>query len=127
MRALLFILPLVVAGCGSTSNPVSQRQILKRSQAEIARREPWAATAAIYVVEAPEDFIYFWPRAWKWKVKAGAFDYSGYPRYPGIDFVPGTERELRFTESGCLLDYIDRSSRCPRSATVVRSETLMVP
>ena len=87
---------------------------------EIARREPWAQTAAMSV-EIYEDF---WGRS-KWKVRAGAFDYSGYPGYRGIDFVPGTERELRFTHDGCLTAYIDRGSRCLRPITVVRTESVM--
>jgi hypothetical protein len=127
MRALLFLLTVVLAGCGSSISPVSQRQILKQSQVEIARREPWSATAAIFVVEDPKDSVYFWRHAWKWKVKAGAFDYSDYPRYHGINFVPGTERELRFTDDGCLIDYIDCGSRCLRPVATVRAETLMVP
>lgn len=114
MRALLILLAVVLAGCANSSYPVSQRQILKQSQAEIAQREPWAATAAIFVVESPGDSLYFWRHPWKWQVKAGAFDFSDYPRYTGIDFVPGTERELRFTADGCLTDYIDRGSRCLR-------------
>ena len=127
MRALLVLLPVVLAGCGSSGNPASQRQILKQSQAEIALREPWAATAAIFVVEDPDDSVYFWRHIWKWKVKAGAFDYSDYPRYHGIDFVPGTERELRFTENGCLIDYIDRGNRCLSPATTVPTESPMAP
>ena len=123
MRALLVLLPVILAGCVSRSNPASQRQILIQSQAEIARREPWSANAAMFVVEDPEDSVYFWRHFWKWKVKAGAFDYSDYPRYHGIDFVPGTERELRFSKDGCLIDYIDRSSRCLRRATTTRTET----
>lgn len=117
MRALLFLIPVVLAGCGNSSNPVSQRQILRQSQAEIARREPWANNAAIFVVEDPDDSVYFWRHAWKWKVRAGAFNYGDYPRYQGIDFVPGTERELRFTQDGCLIDYIDRGNRCIRPAS----------
>lgn len=127
MRTLLFLLPVVLASCGTSSSPVSQRQILKQSQVEIARREPWSATAAIFVVEDPDDSVYFWRHTWKWKVKAGAFDYSDYPRYHGINFVPGTERELRFTDDGCLTDYIDRGNRCLRPVTTVRTETLTVP
>jgi len=127
MRALLFLIPVVLAGCGSSSNPVSQRHILKQSQVEIARREPWSATAAVFVAEDPEDSVYFWRHAWKWKIKAGAFDYSDYPRHHGIDFVPGTERELRFTQDGCLVAYIDRSGRCLRPATTVRTEPPAAP
>jgi hypothetical protein len=34
------------------------------------------------------------------------------PSYKGIYLVPGTERELKFTRSGCLVAYIDRGNYC---------------
>jgi len=77
----------------------------------------------MFVVEDPEDSVYFWRHAWKWKVKAGSLDYSDYPRYHGIDFVPGTERELRFTQDGCLVGYIDCGNRCMKPVVPVRTET----
>ncbi len=107
MRALLFFLPAVLTGCSSFgSHSVTQREILKQSQLEIARRESWAGAAAI-IVENPGELSRL-----TWKVRAGAFDYSDYPHYKGIYFVPGTERELRFTRDGCLMSYTDRGSRC---------------
>lgn len=118
MRALLFLLPVVLVGCGSYT--VSQREILKRSKAEIARREPWADNAVI-IVKNPDDFSRM-----TWKVRAGAFDDSDYPSYKGIYFVEGTERELKFSKDGCLTEYTDPGSRC---ATVPTDSTgvLMVP
>lgn len=105
MRALLLVLPVVLASCGHLT---SQREILKRSQAEISRREPWAATAAIFVTNPGEN-----SRLW-WNVRAGAVDYSAYhPAYKGTYFVSGTERELRFTRDGCLIGYGYAGSRCP--------------
>jgi hypothetical protein len=110
MRALSCILPIVLVGCcdiGSfTTHTATQREILKKSQAEIARREPWADTATI-IIKNPDDFSRM-----VWKVKAGAFDYSDYPSYKGIYFVEGTERELRFTTDGCLTRYAAPRSAC---------------
>ena len=122
MRTLLFLLPVLLAGCSSTTvYSVSQREILKRSQAEIARREPWADTAAI-IVQNPQDFSRM-----TWKVRAGAFDFSDYPPYRGIYFVPGTERELRFNNDGCLTSYADRGNRCLTAGTTGATEMLMLP
>ncbi len=124
MRALLFLLPVVLAGCGSTgsfiSYSVSQREILKRSKAEIARREPWASDAAI-IVKNTDNYTRL-----RWKVKAGALDRSDYPSYKGIYFVSGTERELEFTRDGCLTSYTTPGGNCDQ---VVASEggMLMVP
>ena len=123
MRALLFLLPVILAGCSSDigSYTVTQREILKRSKAEIARREPWVDSAVI-IVKNPDDFSRM-----TWKVRAGALDDSDYPSYKGIYFVEGTERELRFSRDGCLTRYAAPGSRC---ATVVTSESngvLMVP
>lgn len=122
MRALLFLLPIVVAGCGSTSSySLSQREILKRSQVEIARREPWAGNAVV-IVENADDYTRM-----SWKVRAGAFDDSDYPSYKGIYFVQGTERELRFNLDGCLTSYTDPVRRCPTASTMQQEEMLMVP
>ena len=122
MRTLLFLLPVVLVGCSSFgSRPVTQREILKQSQVEIARREPWASDAAIFV-ENPGELSRM-----IWKVRAGAFDYSDYPHYKGIYFVPGTERELRFTRDGCLMSYADRGNRCRTAVTTAQAEMLMVP
>jgi hypothetical protein len=118
MRALLLLLPVVLAGCGTS---VTQREILKRSQAEIARREPWSATATILVKNA-DDYSRI-----NWKVKAGAFDYSDYPSYKGINFVPGTERELRFSRDGCLLSYSHEGDRCAPVIYTESTETYAVP
>ncbi len=121
MRALLYLLPLVLAGCGSSSSSVSQREILKRSQAEIARREPWAETAAVFV-QNPGEISRI-----NWKVRAGAFDYSDYPRYQGIYLVAGTERELRFTPGGCLTSYADCGNHCLTAATTDSTGIPMAP
>ena len=122
MRTLLFLLPVVLAGCSSLgSHPVTQREILRQSQLEIARREPWSASAAV-LVQNPGELSRM-----IWKVKAGAFDYSDYPHYKGIYFVPGTERELRFTRDGCLMSYTDRGSRCLTAVSDGQTEMVMVP
>ncbi len=120
MRTLPYLLPLVLAGCSSTF-PVSQREILRQSQVEIARREPWAARAAVFV-QNPDEMSRL-----TWKVRAGALDDSSFPHYKGIYFVPGTERELRFTRKGCLMSYTDRGNRCLTSDTTDASEILMAP
>lgn len=110
MRALLLLFPVVLASCGHLT---TQREILKRSQAEISRREPWAATAAIIVTNPGET------SRLSWKVKAGAVDYSAYhPKYKGTYFVSGTERELRFTRDGCLIGYDYAGSRCATPDTM---------
>lgn len=122
MRIFLFLLPVVLAGCSSFgSRSVTQREILKQSQVEIARREPWAANAAIFV-ENPGELSRL-----IWKVRAGAFDDSDYPHYKGIYLIPGTERELRFTRAGCLMSYSDRGNRCLTAVTSGQAEMLMVP
>ena len=121
MRTLLFLLPVVLAGC-STTPSASQREILKRSQAEVARREPWAATAAVFV-KNPDDY---WGSTWK--VRAGALDYSAYyPVYKGVYLVPGTERELRFTRDGCLIEYKSLRDLCATGETIDSTETFIVP
>ncbi|MEY3897216.1 MAG: hypothetical protein RLZZ214_2737 [Verrucomicrobiota bacterium] len=110
MRALLFFLPVVVAGCSNYTAP--QREILKRSQAEIELREPWSASAAVFVTN-PND-----PARFNWKVSAGALDYSAYrPLYKGTYFIPGTERELTFTPDGCLTGYVYNGSSCTAPIT----------
>lgn len=113
MRALLILLPVVLAGCVSSPSrfSVSQRQILQRSQAEIDRREPWAGSAVI-LVENPDDFTRM-----TWRVRAGAFDHSDHPSYNGIHFVEGTERELRFSTNGCLTRYSAPGTRCEAVVT----------
>ncbi|MES2923514.1 MAG: hypothetical protein V4819_18305 [Verrucomicrobiota bacterium] len=123
MRALLVILPVVLAGCStdSTNYSISQREILKRSQAEIARREPWAGTAAI-IVQNPGEISRV-----TWKVRAGAYDFSDYPRYNGIYFVPGTERELRFSSDGCLTKYSNPRRPCETVVTDDSAQMVMIP
>ena len=121
MRALLCLLPVVLAGCVSDDSfSVSQREILRQSQAEIAAREPWAANAAVFVVDS-DEFIPI-----TWRVKAGSLDRSDYPVHKGIYFHPGTERELRFTRAGCLVSYIDRGHPCLTQDTAVTTETVTV-
>ena len=122
MRALLFLLPVLLVGCtSSTKYSISQREILKRSQAEIDRREPWSGSAAI-IVQNPGEIARV-----TWKVRVGAFDFSDYPRYKGIYFVPGTERELHFTADGCLTSYADLGNPCPTTDTTGQTEIRMFP
>ena len=108
MRALHFLLPLFLGGCviNRPEYAATQRDILTQSQVEIARREPWASNAAIFVDESNGFPPY------TWRVRAGSLDRSGLPTFTGIHFVPGTQRELRFSSEGCLLSYIDRGNRC---------------
>jgi hypothetical protein len=114
MRTIALFFPLLFASC---SNLVTQREILIRSKAEVAAREPWSDTAVLLVEQKPaaeEGWINL-PGGWfTWVVRAGAWDYSEYPSYRGINMVPGTERELRFTRDGCLIGYVDRTGRCDR-------------
>ena len=111
MHKLLFLLPFVLTGCGYFGGfgtfSVSQREILKRAQAEIALREPWADQAAVFVTN-PDD-----TGRSVWKIKAGAIDREAFtPVYRGTYFVSGTERELRFTRDGCLTRYSFPGSEC---------------
>jgi hypothetical protein len=118
MRTLLLLpLPVLLASCG---NLTTQREILIRAKAEVAAREPWSDTAVILVEQKPsaQEGWFTWDGWFAWVVKAGAWDYSEYPSYRGINLVPGTERELRFTRDGCLLSYADRTGRCPRPGFV---------
>ncbi|BCX48565.1 hypothetical protein HAHE_24730 [Haloferula helveola] len=102
---LLLTLPFL-AVLASCANSASQSQILNRAKAEVAYRESWSDAAYIRVDEKPGHGCRLW------KVTAGAFDYSSYPDYQGIELVPGTERRMCFTKDGCLLRYVDESSRC---------------
>lgn len=106
MRVLLLFLPVVLAGCVSNMRPVSQREVLKQSQVEIARRESWSPRAAVFVDDTG-DFV-----RRTWVVRAGEFDFSEYPHYTGIHFVHGTERELVFDGTGCLISYENISNPC---------------
>ncbi|MEO7098920.1 MAG: hypothetical protein ABI162_06130 [Luteolibacter sp.] len=123
MRAPLFLLAVGLVGCSSySSESISQREILKRSQAEINLREPWSRSAAVFVKNADD-----YSRS-IWKVRAGALDYSAYyPVYKGIYLVPGTERELRFTREGCLIGYDIVGSGCPTAVTTGSTEMLSTP
>jgi hypothetical protein len=117
MRTIAFLFPVLLASCG---NLVTQREILIRAKAEVAAREPWSDTAVLLVEQKPsaQEGWFTWDGWFAWVVKAGAWDYSEYPSYRGINVVPGTERELRFTRDGCLLSYGDRTGRCPRPGFV---------
>lgn len=118
MRTIAFLLPVLLASCGQL---VTQREILIRSKAEVAAREPWADTALLLVEGKPsaQEGWFTWNGSFlTWVVKAGAWDYSEYPSYRGLNVVPGTERELRFTRDGCLVSYTDRTGRCPRHGVV---------
>lgn len=99
---LLLLLPLLVllSSCASRDfNDASQREILSRAQAELSMRENWYDYAYIQVREQPSF------KRFVWRVRAGAFDHSDYPNYRGANLIPGTERELVFSESGCLIGY----------------------
>jgi hypothetical protein len=123
MRTIAFLLPVLLASC---SPMVTQREILIRSKAEVAAREPWADTALLLVEGKPaaQEGWFTWNGSFlTWVVKAGAWDYSEYPSYRGINVVPGTERELRFTRDGCLVSYSDRTGRCPRHGVVTEPVT----
>lgn len=122
MRALLLLTPLVLTHCAFTNNyKASQREILRLAKEEINRREPWADTAAI-IISDPVDATRL-----TWKVKAGALDYSEYsPVYKGTYYLPGTERELWYTRSGCLLSYKYRGPSYPKTNTS-NSEAWMYP
>ncbi len=117
MRTIAFLLPVLLASCGQM---VTQREILIRSKAEVAAREPWSDTAVLLVEEKPsaQEGWFTWDGWFTWVVRAGAWDYSEYPSYRGINLVPGTERELRFTRDGCLIGYSDKTGRCPRPGFV---------
>ena len=110
LRALVILSPALLASCG---NRITQREVLRRSQIEVAAREPWADSAAILVEEKPDGRMQL-----TWEIKAGALDRSGYPRYKGLNFVPGTERKLRFTPGGCLMSYSYDGSPCTYAPTV---------
>lgn len=126
MRALLFLPTVFMASCcyltDHTSYATSQREILKRAQVEIEQREPWSSNAAIFVTNPGEVSRY------RWKVRAGALDYSSYhPVYKGTYFVPGTERELCFSTDGCLLRYSYAGGRCAAPITADSGGMLMLP
>lgn len=124
MRTLLFLLPVVLPACttiiSQPSEFASQRDILKQSQAEIALREPWSRSAAIFVVQKPDELLYR-----TWKVKAGAFDFSDYPSYKGTHFVRGTARELRFTSAGCLVGYVYAGNPCLTTVSTTEAVTYL--
>lgn len=113
MRAIAFLLPVLLASCG---NLVTQREILIRAKAEVAAREPWADSAVILVEQKPsaEEGWFSYDGWFAWVVRAGEWDYSEYPSYKGINLVPGTERQLKFSRDGCLIGYAEKNSRCPR-------------
>ena len=103
MRTLLFLLPVLLASCGTT---VTQNQIFAQARAEIARREPWADNATILIQHRPDEWHL------TWRAVAGSFDFSESPGSQGLRVTPGTERELRFTRHGCLMTYSSPTNRC---------------
>jgi hypothetical protein len=106
---LLFIpLILILAGCADVT---SQSHILARAKSEVSVRENWADQAYIRVERSPRKHYYSW-RDLTWRVHAGAFDYTDYPNYKGIQVVPGSERILTFSRDGCLVGYEDGSRPC---------------
>jgi hypothetical protein len=118
MRAFLLLVPVLFAACGPTA---SQREVLTQAKLEVARREPWARTALIFIENPNENYRF------NWQVKAGAYDYTGYPHYSGLHMVPGTERELLFDPAGCLISYTDAHNPCLTSFYTTQTEVLMVP
>ena len=119
MRSLIFLSPLVLLA--SCADLVSQREILRRAQIEVAARESWANDAFVIIEEKPDT-----PLRITWQVKAGELDRSESPKYQGIHIVPGTERKLRFTRGGCLVSYAYAGSPClypPTSATPAAVES----
>ena len=59
-------------------------------------------------------------------LEADAFS-PDYLHNRGASFVPGTERELRFTRDGCLMSHTDRGNRCLTAVTTNQAEMLTVP
>ncbi|WP_193213693.1 hypothetical protein [Luteolibacter marinus] len=118
MRALLFLLPVLLASCGQQA---PQYRILEQSKHEISLRESWSDTAYIVVKEVPGDLRV------TWKVRAGQFDRSDFPSFKGIRLVPGTERELCFTRAGCLIGYTDRSNPCLDASGDTASAPVIYP
>lgn len=103
MRLLMLLIPAFVASCGPT---ISQREVIGRARAEVALRESWSDQAMVLVDESPR---YSWST---WRIRAGALDESSYPEYLGLQFVPGTEREMEFARNGCLIQYDHRTTGC---------------
>lgn len=103
MRSILLLLLVLLASCGPV---ISQREVLGRARAEVNLREPWADSALIKIRERPA-----FPWSY-WKIRAGELDDANFPLYEGLDLVPGTERELKFTRSGCLVQYGERLTGC---------------
>ena len=103
MRALLLLLPVLLASCGTT---VTQNQIFAQARAEIARREPWADNATILIQQRPDEWHL------TWRAVAGSFNFSESPGIQGLRVTPGTERELRFTRKGCLISYSQPTNHC---------------
>jgi len=129
MRTLLLLpLPVFLASCG---NFTTQREILIRAKAEVAAREPWSENAVLLVEQKPsaQEGWFTYDGWFAWVVKAGEWDYSEYPSYKGINLVPGTERELKFTRDGCLIGYSHQGSRCPRPGYVSTTtvDTVVLP
>ena len=129
MRTLLLLpLPVFLASCG---NLTTQREILIHAKAEVAAREPWSENAVLLVEQKPsaQEGWFTYDGWFAWVVKAGEWDYSEYPSYKGINLVPGTERELKFTRDGCLIGYSHQGSRCPRPGYVSTTtvDTVVLP
>lgn len=113
MRWLLS-LPLIFI-FSSCTGLTSQSHILEKAKAEVMARESWGPQAFIRVERKPQKEYIYW-RDLTWKVSAGAFDYTDYPNYKGVRVVPGTERELRFSRDGCLVEYERLTRRCTSSS-----------
>ena len=100
---MLLLVPALLASCGPT---ISQREVLGRAKAEVALRETWADSAWVKITKHPK---FLWS---KWHIRAGELDDSNYPLYEGLDLVPGTERDIRFSRSGCLVKYDGHLTSC---------------
>ncbi|MFC7339003.1 hypothetical protein ACFQY0_17535 [Haloferula chungangensis] len=109
MRYLLF-LPLIFAFSACTT-PTSQSHVLEQAKAEVSKRESWGDQAYIRIDRRPDPEYMYW-RDYTWKVSAGAVDYSDYPSYNGTRVIPGTEREMKFSRSGCLVSYKHATNEC---------------
>ena len=89
-----------LAGCASLSpQPLTQEQIIKRTEKELSKRETWAKDAQIVITEDPDS------RKWRWKVEARALDTTRSLPCGCVPYLPGTDRELYFSSSGRLTIY----------------------
>ena len=99
-RLAAITLSLGLAGCASLSpQPLSEEQIVQRTEKELSRRETWTKDAQIMVSEDPDS------KKWRWKVTARALDTTQQLPCGCIPYLPGTDRELYFSYTGRLMIY----------------------